>query len=128
MTRLRNLGVGLSIDDFGTGYSNLRYLEELPITELKIDSSFIRGLGQSRSKTIIVEAIIRLSDELGFQIVAEGIETHEECARVRDLGCRFGQGFLFGKPIDPEAFAEIVAQTMPAPDVNPPGSFAGSHI
>jgi PAS domain S-box-containing protein/diguanylate cyclase (GGDEF)-like protein len=112
MTRLRDLGVGLSIDDFGTGYSNLRYLEEFPITELKIDRSFIRGLGQSRSKTIIVEAIVRLSEQLGFQIVAEGIETQEECARVRDLGCHLGQGFLFGKAIDPEAFAEIVAQTM----------------
>ncbi|MGO4741711.1 putative bifunctional diguanylate cyclase/phosphodiesterase [Bosea sp. 2KB_26] len=112
MTRLRNLGVGLSIDDFGTGYANLRYLEEFPITELKIDRSFIRGLGQSRSKTIIVEAIVRLSDVLGFQIVAEGIETHEECARLRDLGCHFGQGFLFGKAIDPEAFAEVVAQTV----------------
>lgn len=112
MTRLRKLGVGLSIDDFGTGYANLRYLEEFPITELKIDRSFIRSLGQSRSKTIIVEAIVRLSDELGFQIVAEGIETHEECARLRDLGCHFGQGFLFGKAIDPEAFAEVVAQTV----------------
>lgn len=112
MTRLRSLGVGLSIDDFGTGYSNLRYLEEFPITELKIDRSFIRGLGESRSKTIIVEAIARLSDELGFQIVAEGIETHEECARLRDLGCHFGQGFLFGKAIDPEAFEEVVAQTV----------------
>ncbi|KRE11694.1 hypothetical protein ASE66_24590 [Bosea sp. Root483D1] len=112
MTRLRSLGVGLSIDDFGTGYANLRYLEEFPITELKIDRSFIRGLGQSRSKNIIVEAIVRLSDELGFQIVAEGIETQEECARLRDLGCHFGQGFLFGKAIDPEAFAEVVAQTV----------------
>ena len=112
MTRLRKLGVGLSIDDFGTGYANLSYLEEFPITELKIDRSFIRSLGQSRSKTIIVEAIVRLSDELGFQIVAEGIETHEECARLRDLGCHFGQGFLFGKAIDPEAFAEVVAQTV----------------
>lgn len=112
MTRLRDLGVGLSIDDFGTGYANLRYLEEFPITELKIDRSFIRGLEQSRSKTIIIEAIVRLSNELGFQVVAEGIETPEECARLQDLGCHLGQGFLFGKAIDPEAFAEVVAQAV----------------
>lgn len=112
MTRLRDLGVGLSIDDFGTGYANLRYLEAFPITELKIDRSFIRGLEQSRSKAIIVEAIVRLSDELGFQIVAEGIETQEECARLQDLGCHFGQGFLFGPAIDPEAFEEVLANAQ----------------
>lgn len=115
MTRLRDLGVGLSIDDFGTGYANFRYLEEFPITELKIDRSFIRGLEQSRSKAIIIEAIVRLSDALGFQIVAEGIETQAERARLQDLGCHLGQGFLFGQAIDPEAFEEVVAQEASAP-------------
>lgn len=122
MKRLRALGVGLSIDDFGTGYANLRYLEELPISELKIDRSFVRGLAQSRSKSIIVEALVRLSHELGFQIVAEGIETPEECARLRDLGCHHGQGFLFGKAIDPDAFADLVAKAAPSRDRKQPAS------
>ncbi|MGO4670222.1 putative bifunctional diguanylate cyclase/phosphodiesterase [Bosea sp. 2RAB26] len=108
MKRLRELGVGLSIDDFGTGYANLRYLEDFPITELKIDRSFVQGLDQSRSKTIIVEAIVRLSQELGFKIVAEGIETQEERIRLRDMGCELGQGYLFGRPMDSEEFAKIV--------------------
>lgn len=120
MKRLRALGVGLSIDDFGTGYANLRYLEELPISELKIDRSFVRGIAQSRSKSIIVEALVRLSHELGFQIVAEGIETPEECARLRDLGCHHGQGFLFGKAIDPDAFADLVAKAAPSRDRKQP--------
>jgi EAL domain-containing protein (putative c-di-GMP-specific phosphodiesterase class I) len=75
MRDLRELGIGLSIDDFGTGYANLRYLEDFPLTEIKIDRGFVKGLAQSRSKRVIIESIIRISRELGFHVVAEGIET-----------------------------------------------------
>ncbi|UCI33234.1 putative bifunctional diguanylate cyclase/phosphodiesterase [Mesorhizobium sp. B4-1-4] len=107
MRDLRQLGVGLSIDDFGTGYANLRYLEELPITEIKIDRTFVAGLQESRSKQIIVESIIRISNELGFRVVAEGIETDEDCERLRDMNCPFGQGFFFGKAVDAATFTSL---------------------
>ncbi|TPI30537.1 EAL domain-containing protein [Mesorhizobium sp. B3-1-9] len=110
MRDLRQLGVGLSIDDFGTGYANLRYLEELPITEIKIDRTFVTGLGESRSKQIIVESIIRISNELGFRVVAEGIQTGDDCARLRDMNCRFGQGFFFGEAVDAATFACLPPQ------------------
>ncbi|WP_181182066.1 MULTISPECIES: GGDEF domain-containing phosphodiesterase [unclassified Mesorhizobium] len=110
MRDLRQLGVGLSIDDFGTGYANLRYLEELPITEIKIDRTFVTGLGESRSKQIIVESIIRISNELGFRVVAEGIQTSDDCARLRDMNCRFGQGFFFGEAVDAATFACLPPQ------------------
>ncbi|WP_136618668.1 MULTISPECIES: EAL domain-containing protein [Mesorhizobium] len=104
MKHLRDLGIGLSIDDFGTGYANLRYLEDFPITEIKIDRGFVKGLAQSRSKRVIVESIIRISRELGFHVVAEGIETEEERALLVKMKCDFGQGYLFGRPVNAAGF------------------------
>lgn len=103
--RLRNLGVGLSVDDFGTGYSNLRSLEAFPITEIKIDRSFVGGLTASPSKTVIVRAIIDLGRALGLTVVAEGVETEAQRALLAGMVCPIGQGFLLGRPDDGEAFA-----------------------
>ncbi|AID31309.1 PAS domain S-box-containing protein/diguanylate cyclase (GGDEF)-like protein [Mesorhizobium sp. USDA 4775] len=108
MRHLRELGVGLSIDDFGTGYANLRYLEDFPLTEIKIDRDFVKGLAQSRSKRVIIESIIRISRELGFHVVAEGIETEVERTLLRDMDCDFGQGFLLGRPVDAARFESLV--------------------
>lgn len=97
MTQLRNLGVGISLDDFGTGYSTLNRLMELPVSELKIDRSFIQAdEGQHRA---IVPGIIRLARDSGLSIVAEGIETKEQLAAVLEDGCDRGQGYLFSRPI-----------------------------
>lgn len=103
--RLRDLGVGLSVDDFGTGYSSLRLLETFPVTEIKIDRSFVRDLASSPSKMVIVPAIIDLGRALGLAVVAEGIETDAQRTLLAGMGCPIGQGYLFGAPSDAAAFA-----------------------
>lgn len=105
--RIRELGVGLSIDDFGTEYSSLRYLERFPVTEVKIDKSFISNLQNQPTKRIIVGAVIELGAELGIDIVAEGIEQEGERAMLRDMSCRLGQGYLFSPPLSEEHFAVL---------------------
>ena len=99
LKEIRKLGFGLSIDDFGTGYSSLSYIEELPVTEIKIDRSFVNEIEISSSKRIIVEALIRIGNQLGIDIIAEGIETQRQCELLKELGCRYGQGYLFGHPM-----------------------------
>jgi PAS domain S-box-containing protein/diguanylate cyclase (GGDEF)-like protein len=103
--RLRQIGVGLSVDDFGTGYSNLRSLETFPVTEIKIDRTFISELATKSSKRIIVRAVIELGRALGLTVVAEGVETDAQRKMLCDMGCPVGQGYLFGAPTDEEGFA-----------------------
>ncbi|GGF33772.1 hypothetical protein GCM10011321_26130 [Youhaiella tibetensis] len=104
--RLRRLGVGLSVDDFGTGYSSLRLLETFPMTEIKIDRSFVGELPSSESKMVIVRAVIDLGRALGLTVVAEGIETEAQRALLAEMGCPIGQGYLFGRPCDGESFVK----------------------
>ncbi|MDR3385659.1 MAG: EAL domain-containing protein [Rudaea sp.] len=108
MQSLSNRGVGLAIDDFGTGYSNLNYLKDLPITEIKIDISFIRNLVGDAGDRVIVKAIIDLSRSLHLRVVAEGVETAEQLAILREYGCNHVQGYLFARPIPSEEFVEFV--------------------
>jgi len=96
---LRRLGVGISIDDFGTGYSNLRYLESFPLSEIKVDRSFVHDLAHSTAKRVIVESIVKLGAALDIRVVAEGIETEAERAIMRAFGCSVGQGYLFAAPM-----------------------------
>lgn len=103
--RLRQIGVGLSVDDFGTGYSNLRSLETFPVTEIKIDRTFVSELATRPSRRVIVQAIIDLGRALGLTVVAEGVETEAQRAMLGEMGCPVGQGYLFGRPVDAEAFA-----------------------
>ena len=95
---LRSLGLHLSVDDFGTGYSSLTYLKRFPIEAIKIDKSFVGGLGIEAEDTSIVEAVVRLGQALGLRVVAEGIESPLQLSRLRELGCDRGQGYLFGRP------------------------------
>jgi Amt family ammonium transporter len=98
---LRNLGVRLAIDDFGSGFSAFSYLRRCPVDTLKIDRSFVSGLGQNPEDERIVEAVIAFSKTLGLDVVGEGIETADQAARLYKLGCENGQGFLFAHPLAP---------------------------
>lgn len=114
LARLRQIGVGLSVDDFGTGYSNLRSLETFPVTEIKIDRTFVSELATRPSRRVIVRAVIDLGHALGLTVVAEGVETEAQRAMLGELGCPVGQGYLFGAPTDEEGFAASLARVRPA--------------
>ncbi|MDZ7674106.1 MAG: EAL domain-containing protein [Acidimicrobiales bacterium] len=96
--RLTELGIGITIDDFGTGWASLTYLRSFPIHALKIDRSFVAGVGWNASDTAIVRSILTLGAELGLVVVAEGIETRAQQRALQELGCTIGQGFLHGRP------------------------------
>jgi diguanylate cyclase (GGDEF)-like protein len=111
---LRDIGVGVSLDDFGTGYCSLSYLRRLPIDSLKIDRSFVRGLGREADDDSIVTSVIDLARSLGVSVVAEGVETEEQLAGLRARGCDTMQGFLFAKPGPASAVAALMAQPAAA--------------
>ncbi|MDQ3756754.1 MAG: EAL domain-containing protein, partial [Actinomycetota bacterium] len=98
---LRELGVRLAIDDFGTGYSSLAYLKRFPVDLLKVDRAFIAGLGQDPEDSVIVASIVQLASSLGVEVMAEGVENEHQLHEVAGLGCRYGQGFFWGRPQHP---------------------------
>jgi diguanylate cyclase (GGDEF)-like protein/PAS domain S-box-containing protein len=106
LNRLRASGAGLSLDDFGTGYSSLSLLKRLPIDTLKVDRSFVSSMGVDSAGVRMVEAILQLARLFRLKVVAEGIERNEEAELLRALSCEYGQGWLFGKPLTPEACME----------------------
>ncbi|MDQ1522608.1 MAG: hypothetical protein QOE47_532, partial [Pyrinomonadaceae bacterium] len=110
LRQLRSLNVQLSIDDFGTGYSSLSYLHRFPINILKIDRSFVGRMCLEEESLGIVETIVILASKLKMNVVAEGIETEEQCEGLRDLGCEYGQGFIFAEPVTQEAATKLLAQ------------------
>ena len=110
--RLTEIGVEISIDDFGTGYSSLAYLTTLPISELKIDRSFVRDLGITPQSSAVVTAIIALARSLGLRVIAEGVENLRQMEVLHRLGCGVMQGFLFSRPIPPEELETWLQQTV----------------
>lgn len=103
LQQLRNAGMKIHLDDFGTGYSSLSLLSELPTDGIKIDSSFTHQLNRDKVKTSVITAIIRLCNDLGISVIAEGIETEEQLQTLLELGCGYGQGYLLGRPQAPQA-------------------------
>jgi diguanylate cyclase (GGDEF)-like protein/PAS domain S-box-containing protein len=99
LTDLHRLGVRMAIDDFGTGYASLAYLRELPLDIIKIDPSFVAGLGHDDTLTLLTRTVVQVGRDLGLQVVAEGIEQPRQLAALREMGCGYGQGFLVARPM-----------------------------
>ncbi len=117
-TRLKELGCRVAIDDFGTGYSSLAYLSRLPVDRLKIDRSFVHGMGVDRQSSTIVSAVISLGHSLGMDVLAEGVETEPELTALAAMGCDQAQGYIFSRALN--------ATTMRA--TVPRVSDAGAHL
>jgi EAL domain-containing protein (putative c-di-GMP-specific phosphodiesterase class I) len=112
---LRAMGVRLALDDFGTGYSSLSYLRRFALDTLKVDRSFVRDLESDPHATPLVEAVISMASALGLAVVAEGIETEAQRSQLAALGCRYGQGYLLGRPMPAAALHHPGgAATIPA--------------
>ena len=114
---LRETGIHVVVDDFGTGYSSLGYLHRLPVDGLKIDRSFVQGLGSGRERTAIVAATLSFARALGLTVTAEGVETADQLNRLRELGCGQVQGYLLSVPLAPDAMTTLLAtrRTLPGP-------------
>jgi EAL domain-containing protein (putative c-di-GMP-specific phosphodiesterase class I) len=108
LSSLRRLGVSLLLDDFGTGYSSLNHLHSFPFDVLKIDRSFVSRMTEGDQALQIVRTIIELARVLGLDVIAEGVETQEQYVMLRQLGCRFGQGYLFSRPVSAEAATQML--------------------
>jgi EAL domain-containing protein (putative c-di-GMP-specific phosphodiesterase class I) len=116
---LRRLGISLLMDDFGTGYSSLNNLHTFPFDVLKIDRSFVGRMTEGEQPMQIVRTIIELARVLSMDVVAEGIETVEQYRLLRQLGCRFGQGFLFARPMSTEVVTHLLhlpGRVLPDPE------------
>ncbi len=110
LSDLNNYGVRISSDDFGTGYSSLSYLHRFPFKRLKIDRSFIGRMDTDEKSEEIVRTILTLADNLNLEVVAEGIENEQQFRRLRELGCEFGQGYLFSKPVEAEIAGKLIGK------------------
>jgi diguanylate cyclase (GGDEF)-like protein/PAS domain S-box-containing protein len=108
LSRIRELGAGLSLDDFGTGHSSLAYLQRFPFDTIKIDQSFVRTTSRG-TRPVILRSIIALAHDLGMECVAEGAETDSDAVELYQLGCEYAQGFAFGEPMSPEKATELLA-------------------
>jgi len=108
LLKLKALGVQLHMDDFGTGYSSLSYLHRFPVSMLKIDRSFVSNMGVSGENSEVIRTIVTLAKNLGMDVTAEGIETAEQLVQLKEINCRYGQGYLFAKPVN----ANLVGNAM----------------
>lgn len=108
MHQLKRVGVEFALDDFGTGYSSLSYLTQLPLSQLKMDQSFVRNIGLTESDDIIVQTIIVMAKSLGIRVIAEGVETEAQCSFLKNLGCPLFQRYLFSKPVPVAEFEKLL--------------------
>jgi diguanylate cyclase (GGDEF)-like protein/PAS domain S-box-containing protein len=108
MKKLNRLGVRLAIDDFGTGHSSLAYLKQFPVQEVKVDRAFVKGVAEDRVDSAIVRAVIELANAIGIAAVAEGVETSDQVAGLRMLGCHVAQGYYFSHPLPASEFDELL--------------------
>jgi diguanylate cyclase (GGDEF)-like protein len=124
LARLKELGVQIAVDDFGTGYSSLQYLERFPIDILKIDRSFVGGVGES-SDSVVAKAIIDLGESLKLRVIAEGVEREEQVSRLQGLGCSWGQGYYYARPQEAAQLEQLIARRevigWPSPSNDPAG-------
>jgi diguanylate cyclase (GGDEF)-like protein len=118
LRELEDLGVRLAIDDFGTGYSSLLYLQRYRVDVLKVDRSFVSGLGTNDDDTAITSAVINLGHNLGMEVSAEGVETPMQLERLRDLGCDTACGYFLVRPTTPETVTELLRSSHPAHSAN----------
>jgi EAL domain-containing protein (putative c-di-GMP-specific phosphodiesterase class I) len=109
---LRGLGVAMAVDDFGTGFASLDYLRRFTFDEIKIDRSFISGLGLDRTDTAVTSSIIALGRSLDLTVVAEGVETHAQFERLQELGCEVSQGYLHHRPATDEVISALLEQAV----------------
>lgn len=117
LQRLKAIGVGLELDDFGVGYSSLSYLHRFPFSSLKVDRSFVSSLGRTGGGSTITRSIIALGKALNLEVIAEGIESPEQASRLQAMGCLYGQGYLFSKPIPAREIGKLLdVQTHPRSD------------
>jgi len=123
LQELRDLGLELHMDDFGTGYSSLSTLHRFPIDRLKIDHSFVRNLPGSRERALL-RSIVTLGKNLQMEVIAEGVETHEQLALLSDLGCEYAQGFLFARALDAASATALLTSASPWPDLKRPPAAA----
>ena len=110
LRHLKSLDIGLCVDDFGTGYSSLSSLQQFPVNVLKIDRSFIRGMGPEGEKDEIVRAVVGLAHSLRMQVVAEGVETEGQLARLQAMRCDYGQGYLLCRALDAEGIRSLLEE------------------
>ena len=114
MQQLQRIGIRFAMDDFGTGYSSLAYLKRLPLEQLKIDQSFVHDIGRDRNSSAMVRTIIGIAGNFGLEVVAEGVETDEQLAFLRQYGCHKFQGYYFGKPVPVQEFERLCRLTHQA--------------
>jgi EAL domain-containing protein (putative c-di-GMP-specific phosphodiesterase class I) len=113
LRELKSSGVKLAIDDFGIGYSSMNHLKRFPVDYVKIDPSFVAGLGERSEDEVVAWSMIRLAKGLGMEAIAEGVETAEQIARLEEMGCEMAQGYYFSEPLPGEAVSAHLAPAMP---------------
>lgn len=111
--KLSKAGVKFSLDDFGTGYSSIAHIRDIPVTEIKLDRSYVAGFPGSKTDTAVVAAIIVMAKALDVRVVAEGVEREDQLEALQEIGCDFAQGFLLGKPMSPMELYKTLAPSFP---------------
>jgi EAL domain-containing protein (putative c-di-GMP-specific phosphodiesterase class I) len=127
LDRLRERRIKICLDDFGTGYCSLNYLREFPIDSIKIERSFIQAMLENQRDAAIVRAVIGLANDLGLSVIAEGIETQPQIDHLRDLGCGFGQGYLFSRAVPAEEAGLFLNAGLPPAIRSLPRSQSARH-